>query len=166
MKFDEITQRQNALINDYCVSCSQPLPPGAVFCEHCGPPILPEDIPESGMSIGKAFKKIALLTLAFAAIVAYKSDWDFRALFDTTGPATTEQQAQEVPQDEDYQLIHYVNVSFANIREEPSGQAKIIAGAGKGERLIVLEKGEHWTQVDLGGQKGWIATRLLSTSIE
>ena len=71
-----------------------------------------------------------------------------------------------MPQDEDYQLIHYVNVSFANIREEPSGQAKIIAGAGKGERLIVLEKGEHWTQVDLGGQKGWIATRLLSSSIE
>ena len=84
MKFDEITQPQNALINDYCVSCSQPLPPGAVFCEHCGPPILPEDIPESGMSIGEAFKKIALLTLVFAGIVAYKTDWDFRTLFDTT----------------------------------------------------------------------------------
>lgn len=166
MKFDEITQRQNALIKDHCVSCNQPLPPGAVFCEHCGPPILPDAIHESGMSIGETFKKIALLTLVFAAIVAYKTEWDYRTLFDNTGPATTEEQAQEIPQDKDYELIHYVNVSFANIREEPSGQAKIIGGAGKGEHLIVLEKGEHWTQVDLGGQKGWIATHLLSTAIE
>ena len=75
--------------------------------------------------------------------------------------------AQEIPEDdEDYQLIHYVNVSFANIREQPSKKSKIIGGAGKGERLVILEKGEHWSQVDMGGKKGWIATRLLSTSIE
>lgn len=166
MKFDKITQRQNALIKDYCVSCNQPLPPGAAFCEYCGPPILPENIPEAGMSFGDAFKKIALLTLIFAGIVVYKTGWDYRTLFDTPGQAATEEQAREIPKDDDYQLIHFVNVSFANIREKPSGQSKIIAGAGKGERLIVLEKGQQWTQVDLGGETGWIATRLLSSSIE
>ena len=166
MKFDKITQRHNALIKDYCVSCNQPLPPGAAFCERCGPPILPENIPESGMSLWEAFRKIALLTLIFVGIVAYKTGWDYRTLFDTTGQAATEEQAQEIPKDDDYQLIHFVNVSFANIREEPNSQSKIIAGAGKGEHLIVLEKGKQWTQVDLGGEKGWIATRLLSSSIE
>ncbi len=166
MKFDEITQRQNALIKDYCVSCNQPLAPGAVFCEHCGPPVLPGDLPESGMSLGQALKKIVLLTLVFVGIVSYKMEWDYQAFFNDVKSGAVEEKAQEVPQDEDYELIHYVNVSFANIREQPSGKSKIIAGAGKGERMIVVEKGDQWTQVDLGGQKGWIATRLLSTSIE
>ena len=166
MKFDKITQRQSALIRDYCVSCNQPLPPGAAFCEHCGPPILPENIPEPGMSFWAALKKIALLTLVFVGIVAYKTGWDYKAFFKDAVTATAEEPAQEIPKDDDYQLVHYVNVSFANIREKPSGQSKIIAGAGQGERLIVLEKGDQWTQVDLGGEKGWIATRLLSSSIE
>lgn len=166
MKFDEITQRQNALIKDYCVSCNQPLAPGAVFCEHCGPPVLPGDLPESGMSLGQALKKIVLLTLVFVGIVAYKMEWDYQAFFNDVASGAVEEKAQEIPQDEDYELIHYVNVSFANIREQPSGKSKIIAGAGQGERMIVVEKGDQWTQVDLGGQKGWIATRLLSTSIE
>ncbi len=118
------------------------------------------------MSFWDAFRKIALLTLIFVGIVAYKTGWDYRTLFDTAGQAATEEPTREIPQDDDYQLIHFVNVSFANIREEPNGQSKIMAGAGKGERLIVLEKGKQWTQVDLGGEKGWIATRLLSSSIE
>jgi uncharacterized protein YgiM (DUF1202 family) len=77
-----------------------------------------------------------------------------------------EEKAQDIPKDDDYQLVHYVNVSFANIREKPSKQSKIVGGAGKGEHLVILEKREHWTQIDMGGKKGWIATRLLSTSIE
>ncbi len=167
MNLDEITKRQSALIKDYCISCNKPLPPGAAFCEHCGPPILPGDIPESGMNFWQTMKKISLLTLVFAALVAYKAEWDYQAFFDGVIETPVEEKAQDdIPEDEDYQLIHYVNVSFANIREQPSNQAKIIGGAGKGERLIILEKREHWTQVDLGGKKGWIATRLLSSSIE
>ena len=166
MNIDDITKRQNALIKDYCVSCNKSLPPGAAFCEHCGPPILPEEIPESKTSIWQAMLKIAFLTLAFAVIVAYKAEWDYQSFFEKTLVTPVTEQAEEVPQDEDYQLIHVVNVSFANIREQPSKNSKIIGGAGKGERLIILEKGEHWSQVDMGGKKGWVATRLLSSSIE
>ena len=167
MKFDEIAQREGALIRDYCTSCNQSLRPGAAFCERCGPPELPESIPDSGMTFGQALKKIGLLTLVFVVLVAYKVEWDYQAFFSDTLPASLEEKAQEVPpDDEDYQLVHYVNVSFANIREQPSGTSKIVAGASMGEHLIILEKGEHWTQVDLGGKKGWIATRLLATSIE
>ena len=166
MNFDEITKRQDALIKDYCISCNQPLPAGAAFCEHCGPPIRPEDAPESKMSFWQAMKKISLLTLVFALLVAYKAEWDYKAFFGSVMEAPVEEKAQDIPEDEDYQLIHYVNVSFANIREQPSKQAKIVGGAGKGEHMAILEKGEHWTQVDMGGKKGWIATRLLSTSIE
>lgn len=166
MNLDEITKRQDALIKDYCISCNRPLPAGAVFCEHCGPPIQPEGIPESGMTFWQAMKKIALLTLLFVVLVAYKTNWDYMAFFDDVMETPVEEKVQEVPKDDDYQLIHYVNVSFANIREKPSKQSKIIGGAGKGEHLIILEKREHWTQVDMGGKKGWIATRLLSTSIE
>ena len=166
MNFDEISQREGALIKDYCISCNKSLRPGAVFCEHCGPPVLPEDIPESGMTFGQALKKIGLLTLVFALLVAYKVEWDYKSFFGNALQTSQEEKAQEVPQDEDYQLVHYVNVSFANIREKPDNKAKIIAGASMGERLIILEEGKHWTQVDMGGKKGWIATRLLAASIE
>ncbi|MDH3256825.1 MAG: SH3 domain-containing protein [Nitrospinota bacterium] len=166
MNLDEITKRQNALIKDYCISCNKPLPPNAAFCEHCGPPIPPEDISESGTSFWQAMRKISLLTLVFAVLVAYKMDWDYQAFFGSLVETPMEEKAQDIPQDEDYHLVHYVNVSFANIREQPSKESKIIGGAGKGERLIILEQGEHWTQVDLGGKKGWVATRLLSSSIE
>jgi len=57
-------------------------------------------------------------------------------------------------------------VSFANIREKPDKKSKIVGGAGKGERLTILEKRDDWAQVDMGGKKGWVATRLLSSSIE
>ena len=111
--------------------------------------------------------KIGLMTLAFAVIVAYKTEWDYKSFYEDVIETPVTEQVQEVPEDdEDYHLIHYVNVSFANIREEPNGKAKIIGGAGKGERLIIVEKGEHWSQVDMGGKKGWVATRLLSSSIE
>jgi hypothetical protein len=166
MNFDEITKRQDALIRDYCVSCNKPLPSGAAFCEHCGPPVPPEEIPESGMTFWQAMKKISLLTLLFTVLVAYKANWDYKAFLDGVMETPVEEKAQDIPKDEDYQLIHYVNVPFANIRKEPSKQSKIVGGAGKGEHLVILEKREHWTQVDMGGKKGWVATRLLSTSIE
>ncbi|MEE9498650.1 MAG: zinc ribbon domain-containing protein [Nitrospinaceae bacterium] len=81
MNFDEITKRQNALIKDYCISCNKPLPRGAAFCAHCGPPVLPEEVPESGMTFWQTMKKISLLTLVFAALVAYKVDWDYQSFF-------------------------------------------------------------------------------------
>ncbi len=166
MNLDEITKTQDALIKDYCISCNKPLPSGAVFCEYCGPPIRPEDTSRSGTTFWQAMTKISLLTLVFAVLVAYKVGWDYEVFLSSVIEAPVEEKAQEIPKDEDYQLIHYVNVSFANIREEPSKKAKIIGGAGKGEHLVILEKKDDWTQVDMGGKKGWVATRLLSTSIE
>lgn len=166
MNLDEITKRQDALIKDYCISCNQPLPAGAVFCEHCGPPKPPGETPESGISFWQAMKKISFLTLVFAALVAYKTDWDYKTFFNDSVETPAAEKAQDIPKDEDYQVIHYVNVSFANVREKPSKQAKIIGGAGKGEHLVILEEKGGWTQVDMGGKKGWVATRLLSTSIE
>ncbi len=166
MDLDEITKRQNALIKEYCISCNKPLPRGAAFCEHCGPPVLPGDTPESGMTFWQAMTKVSLLTLVFAVLVAYKVDWDYQAFFVDIVETPVEEDTQDIPKDEDYQVFHYVNVSFANIREQPSKESKVIGGAGKGERLVILEQGEDWTQVDLGGKKGWVATRLLSSSIE
>jgi hypothetical protein len=167
MNLDEISKRQNALIKDYCISCDKPLQTGAAFCEHCGPPILPEENPAPGMSTWRAAFNISVLILLFAVIVAYKAEWDYQAFFEDAIETPAAKQEQVVPEDdEDYQLIHYVNVSFANIREKPSKNSKIIGGAGKGERLVIIEKEEHWSQVDMGGKKGWVATRLLSSSIE
>lgn len=166
MNLDEMTKRQSALIKDYCISCDKPLPPGAAFCEHCGPPILPDENPKSGMTTWQTVFKISLLTLLFAVLVAYKAEWDYQGFFGSIVETPVEEKAQEVPQDEDYQLIHYVNVSFANIREQPSKGSKIVGGAGRGERLVILKEEKGWSQVDLGGKKGWVATRLLSSSIE
>jgi Bacterial SH3 domain len=167
MNLDEITKRQGALIKDYCVTCNKPLARGSAFCEHCGPPIMPGEVPESGTPFWQAMIKITLLTLVFAVLVAYKAEWDYMAFFEDTVVTPAAKQEKAIPEDdEDYQLFHYVNVSFANIREQPSKKSKIIGGAGKGERLVILEKREHWTQVDMGGKKGWVASRLLSASIE
>ncbi|MDH5457215.1 MAG: SH3 domain-containing protein [Nitrospinota bacterium] len=166
MNFDEITKRQNALIKDYCISCNKPLSPGAAFCEHCGPPVRPGETPESGTTFWQAMTKITLLTLVFAVLVAYKTNWDYEVFFEDVIEAPSKEKAQEIPEDEDYQLFHYVNVSFANIREKPDKKSKIVGGAGKGERLTILEKRDDWAQVDMGGKKGWVATRLLSSSIE
>ena len=166
MNLDEITKRQDALIKDYCISCNKPLPAGAAFCEHCGPPMRPEETPESRMTFWQAMKNVSLLTLVFAVLVAYKTEWDYKAYFGSVMEAPVEEKAQDKPKDDDYQLIHYVNVPFANIRKEPSKKAKIIGGAGKGEHMVILEKRDDWTQVDMGGKQGWVATRLLSTSIE
>ena len=166
MNLDEISKRQNALIKDYCISCNKSLPPGAAFCEHCGPPILPEEIPESRMSFGQAMVRITLLTLIFAVIVAYKAEWDYQGFFEKALVTSATEPAQEVPQDEDYQVFHYVKVSFANIREKPSKQSKIIGGAGKNERLTIIDEKEGWSQVDMGDKKGWVATRLLSPTVE
>ncbi len=167
MNLDEITKKQNALIKDYCVSCDKPLASGAAFCENCGPPVLPEETSESGTPFWAAMLKIAGLTVVFALIVAYKAEWTYKDFFETVIETPAAKQEQEIPEDDqDYHLIHFVNVSFANIRENPDKNSKIIGGAGKGERLIILEKGEHWSQVDMGGKKGWVATRLLSSSIE
>ena len=165
MNLDEITKRQNALIKDYCISCNKTLPRGAAFCEHCGPPLLPGDT-ESGTTFWQAMQKISLLTLVFAVLVAYKADWDYQVFFNDVMETPMEEKAQDIPKDEDYQVFHYVNVPFANVREQPSKQAKIIGGAGKGERLTVLEPGDDWTQIDMGGKKGWVATRLLSNKVE
>jgi len=166
MDFDEITKRQNALIKDYCISCNKPLSPGAAFCEHCGPPVRPEESPASGATFWPTMIKITLLTLVFAVLVAYKTNWDYKVFFEDAIQAPSKEKAQEVPQDKDLQVFHYVNVSLANIREKPNSKSKIVGGAGKGERLTVLELGEDWTQIDMGGKKGWVATRLLSSSIE
>jgi hypothetical protein len=166
MNLDEISKRQNALIKDYCISCNKTLSPGAAFCEHCGPPILPDEIPESRTSFWQAMVKITLLTLVFAVIVAYKAEWDYQGFFEKTLITPVTEPAQAVPQDEDLQVVHYVKVSFANIREQPSKKSKIIGGAGKNERLIIIDEKEGWSQVDMGDKKGWVATRLLSASVE
>ena len=166
MNFDKISQRESALIRDYCVACNQPLKPNAAFCEHCGPPVLPVDSSKPNTTFGQAMKKIGVMTLIFAALVIYKSGWDYEEFLAESVQVFEEKKAEEVPQDEDMQLFHYVNVSHANIREKPDGKSKVIVGAGIGERLVVLEKGESWTQVEVGGKKGWIASRLLDATIE
>ena len=166
MNLDEISKRQNALIKDYCISCNKSLPPGAAFCEHCGPPILPDEIPESRTSFWQAMMKIVFLTLVFGAIVAYKAEWNYQDFFEQALVAPSAEPTQEVPQDEDYQVFHYVKVSFANIREKPSKESKIIGGAGKNERLNIVDEKGGWSQVDMGDKKGWVATRLLSPTVE
>ncbi|NIQ02708.1 MAG: SH3 domain-containing protein [Nitrospinaceae bacterium] len=167
MKFEDEPLKQMTLAGKICMSCRQPLQQGAIFCENCGPPVLPADEPENGMPLRKAIKQIAFLTLMFAIIVAVKTNWDYAEFFARMKQSVAGEKTQEIPQDKDYQLVHYVNVSFANIRAEPSGKSKIITSVGKNEKLVVVGvKGEHWTQVDLNGTKGYIATRLLSPVIE
>lgn len=157
-------EEQQGLITEYCVACQKPLPPGAVFCPHCEPPQPPPPKPDGGITPGQAAFRIALIVLVFAGAVAVKAGLPWDRWFAETGEVMPEE--ADRPQDEDFKVVHYVKVDRANVRKEPSLDSEVITVVSKGVQIVVKEKREDWSRVDLDGKTGWIATDLLSAQVE
>jgi len=153
-----------ALVKDMCVSCRKPLPPGALFCEACGPPLLPADNTGRGLTKGQTAASIAVMVFFFSTLVVLKLGMSFGDVVSTLFPDKVEEQA--LPQDPDFEVNNYVNVTRANVRDQPSSEGKVLTTLGKGVKVKVLEPGETWTKIDLNGKSSWIGTRLLTASIE
>ena len=153
-----------ALVKEMCISCGKPLPPGALFCETCGPPSLPADNTGSGLTKGQTAASIAIMVFFFSTLVVLKLEISFGDIYSSLFPEKIEEQA--LPQDPDFEVNHHVNVPRANVRDQPSSEGKVLTVLGKGVKVKVLEPGESWTKIDLNGKPAWIGTRLLTTSIE
>lgn len=157
-------EENQAYITEHCAACRKPLKPGAVFCPNCDPPRPPPARPEGGITLRQATVRIALIVLVFAGAVALKADIPWDRWFAETGEVMPDEENR--PQDEDFEVIHYVNVDRANVRKEPDLDSEVITVVGKGVRIKVIEKNEDWSRVDLDGRTGWVATELLSARVE
>ena len=65
----------------YCAICETRLPPGAIFCPECDPPLPPVDEPEeTGISFGQALFRISALVILFMLVVFGKLNITFDLL--------------------------------------------------------------------------------------
>lgn len=63
--------------------------------------------------------------------------------------------------------ILYVKTQFANMRVEPSTNAKVLAVLKKGNKLTVLEEKNEWYRIKLDdGKEGWVAASVTSLQPE
>lgn len=157
-------EENQANITEYCVVCQKPLPPNAVFCRNCQPPQPPPAIPEGGLPLSKAVVAIALILLVFGGIVAIKAGVSLTSDIPEGGEEAVA--PEDRPQDADLKIIHYVRVDRANVREQPNTESGVITVVTKGEKIVITEKNEDWSKVDLNGRVGWISTSLLSARVE
>lgn len=152
----------------YCAVCESELPPDAIFCPDCDPPLLPGEAPEEcGISFGQALLRIGVLVVLFVAVAFGKLDISFDQLL---GGKQMKDELEtlavnEQPQDKDFQTVHIVIVDLANIRSKPSMEGDIITTVKHGMNLGVIEGNEHWTKVRVLGKTGWIANKLFKSEI-
>ncbi len=154
----------------HCDTCGAILPAPGFFCAQCGPPSAPDIDTENGLSFFQACLRITLLTLIFIAVVMVKLEIDPATLFQN-------QEVKEPPlkiaEDEDYKIFFKVNVSFANLRDEPdTTTSTILFVLPKGTQVEVLDKKEGWSKIrskPKSGEQartGWLASKLLDSEIK
>ena len=154
----------------YCDSCGTLLPAPGFYCIQCNPPEHPEPDPEKGMGFSQACLRIFLLVLVFVVVAVFKLGIDSTVLFQ-------KMDEQEVPikvaKDEDYKMVFKVNVSFANLRNEPNTKTStILFVLTQGTEVEVLEKKGKWSKIrSKSNQKeksrtGWLVNRLLDSEIK
>lgn len=155
---------EKAYVEEYCTACHKPLPPNSLFCASCGPPQPPPRIPGGDLTPAQAILRIGYILAIFVIIISFKVDFNWSSLLSSSSEEVVD--PEERPQDGDLKVIHYVKVDRANVRDKPSTESNVITVVAKGEKIAVIEKNEEWTKVDLLGKTGWIATDLLTATVE
>lgn len=154
---------EKAYVEEYCTACHKPLPPNSLFCQSCGPPQLPPRILGGDLTPAQVILRIGSILAVFVIIISFKVDFNWSGLLSRSEEVVD---PKERPQGDDLKVIHYVRVDRANVRDKPSKEGKVITVVAKGEKIVVIEKNQEWTQVDLLGKVGWIATDLLTAKVE
>ncbi|MEE9259381.1 MAG: SH3 domain-containing protein [Nitrospinaceae bacterium] len=149
-----------------CSVCHEPLAPEDIFCSNCGPPESPDLDPEDeGASRSEALLRIAALVLVFILIAFFKLDMTVGDLIPDFLVPSPEEVELEKPTDEDFKVFHTVNVSQANVRENPSMKGKIVTVVDQGMPLEVLESQGRWTKIRVNEKIGWISNKLLTSEV-
>jgi hypothetical protein len=154
----------------YCDSCGTLLPAPGLYCVQCDPPELPEPDPEKGLGFSQTCLRITLITLVFIVVAVFKLEIDSSNLFQEQG---AQEEPLKVAEDEDYQMIFKVNVSFANLRDAPNTKkSTILFVLSEGTQVDVLEKKGNWSKIRSKpspkdpARVGWLASKLLVSEIK
>lgn len=156
----------------HCPDCREPMVPGAVFCGFCGPPSPAEENPEKGLTLFQTLLRISLILALFCAIVVYKLDIPFEDTM-TPGPAKPGDPHEAVmtpppaikPKDADFKVVHTVKASRANVRSQPNTGSEVVAKLERGVEVKVIKNGDMWSQVEIDGKTGYVASSLLHSEI-
>jgi len=144
-----------------CAVCKEPLPAGASFCPHCGPPDLPEDEPDKGMGFGQTLFRILLIVVLFGAIAIFKLDISLTdhteetplALPGIKSPVGAGREKSHVV---DFETINHIKVEKSRVRQKPSNKGKVLTILKKGTKVTILDSNEDWLKIIADGKTGWI----------
>jgi len=153
----------------FCSVCGAKILPKTIFCFECGPPDLPKQEPEEiGISLEQAVVRIAGLIFLFVCIALVKFDFpsnDFVSITDNDRNIQSSNDGKKIQGDE-FEIIHTVIPSSANVRSKPSIDGHVIAIVEEGMNLTLIEKKEGWTKIHVFEKKGWIASRLIKSEVQ
>ena len=77
-------------------------------------------------------------------------------------PSPAPQEAPKAAAAESHETL-VISVAHANMREKPDTKGRIIQVLGKGTKLGVVKKGDHWYRVRLAnGTEGWVAESVVT----
>ncbi|MBI4389044.1 MAG: SH3 domain-containing protein [Nitrospinae bacterium] len=151
----------------YCVACKTRLPPHALFCPRCGPPLLPDAEPEEGLTFAQAFLRIIAIALLFLLLVIYKYDLKFADYFPQIASRILSEPEPEVATDADLQVVYEVNSLRANVRDKGSMGGKVLFNVKRGDTVAVLGTEDNWSRIKMkDGRTGWIYSALLTAKVE
>lgn len=154
----------------YCDTCGSLLPAPGYYCIKCDPPELPEPDPDHHLGFFQTFFRITLLVIIFIVIIVYKLDIEIPNYFERL---ETDSSQLKMAQDDDFKLSYKVNVSFANLRDQPNSKTStilfVLAG---GTQVEILDTKGKWSKIrtkPMPGKKarvGWLASKLIDSEIK
>lgn len=155
---------------NFCAVCREPLPDGAAFCPHCGPPTPPEEEPEKGIGFGQTFFRVLLIVILFGAIAIFKLDISLTDNTDETAPSETILKppfgkGKAKPHVVDFETINHIKVDKSQVRQEPTKNGKVLTVLKKGAKVKILDNNEDWWKITADGKTGWISKDDLDLQI-
>lgn len=153
------TSRASGLRLTRCPVCKYSIPPDALFCPGCGPPQLPVEDPEKGISTGQAALRIILIGLLFSAVVAYKYEINFMDYLPDLLPGIEPETMKAST--EDIKITYVINAPKTSIREKKSLESKVIMVLDKGVVVSILRREDKWSQIQVDEKIGWVLNKRL-----
>lgn len=149
-----------------CYICQQTPTLYSIFCEYCGPPKGPDFLPESQLTVFQTFLQLLLVFSLFAGYGIYKLNIPGPGNNPTVVKNTVLPQPMDLGLDSDFKIIHFINVSMANVRTKGIAGSPILMVLKQNEKVDILEEGKFWTKISFNGKIGYIGTKLLGSRVE
>ena len=163
-----ISEFHNKKKDSFCAVCEFLLPPNAIFCPNCDPPLPPDREPEEfGITLGQALLRISILVVLFIAILVSRLDLSVdKIISGKIMNANKDLSSQKNNlSNKDFHINHIVTASAVNIRSESSVNSRIIITVKQGVRLEILDKNKFWSKVNVLGKTGWISNKFYKSEV-